>query len=416
MAEYTIKESLSEVAEYIGMAVATKENAFRVTEMPEPSISNAGKIYQYIGETDESFTNGYYYECAEDDGTYGWQQIDVQPSRGAGGQTIQYDIMPTASGENEDDIIQYVGATTASYTNGFFYKCVAQGTDPETYTWEAQPVQENGGGADSRIGEEITKIGVRLDDGLRPYMTFDISEVIPEFSQVTPSMLKLIADEYYNGSLSLSDIQNVWSVGDVMEVQVSAMSASDGLSDTHAQQTIGLRILDFLHDDLETSIGTKDKALITLGMVDCLDEKGTMTVSSASAYQKWSITPRRAWCNGTFLNALPSDMQDVIKPVIKGAGGSLSDTITDSVFILTVTELGTTAGSLDKTGTKYAYYDDADSRKKKVNGSYDSYVASNIQYTNGGTYSNGVIDNTGTNMADWQSFKTAYGLSMAFCV
>ena len=63
-----------------------------------------------------------------------------------GGQTIQYDTMPTASSENEDDTIQYIGATTSVapiYTNGYFYKCVAQGTDPETYAWEQTNVQPN---------------------------------------------------------------------------------------------------------------------------------------------------------------------------------------------------------------------------------------------------------------------------------
>lgn len=59
---------------------------------------------------------------------------------------FRYSTMPIASSENEDDIIQYIGATTQDYTNGYFYKCVAQGTDPETYAWEAQPVQEGGSG------------------------------------------------------------------------------------------------------------------------------------------------------------------------------------------------------------------------------------------------------------------------------
>jgi len=101
---------------------------------------------------------------------------------GSGGQTIQYDTMPTASSENEDDIIQYVGATTQDYTNGYFYKCVAQGTEPETYAWEAQPVQEGGGGADSRIGEEITDINVEKDNGVnRLYININPSKVYSKF-------------------------------------------------------------------------------------------------------------------------------------------------------------------------------------------------------------------------------------------
>jgi hypothetical protein len=37
----------------------------------------------------------------------------------------QYSTMPTASESNLGNIIQYIGATTENYTNGYFYKCVA---------------------------------------------------------------------------------------------------------------------------------------------------------------------------------------------------------------------------------------------------------------------------------------------------
>lgn len=50
--------------------------------------------------------------------------------------------MPTASADNLGDIVQYVGTTTASYTNGYFYKCVEDSsTNPSTYSWEQTNVQ-----------------------------------------------------------------------------------------------------------------------------------------------------------------------------------------------------------------------------------------------------------------------------------
>ena len=50
--------------------------------------------------------------------------------------------MPTASADYADKIVQYVGATTASYTNGYFYKCVEDSsTNPSTYSWEQTNVQ-----------------------------------------------------------------------------------------------------------------------------------------------------------------------------------------------------------------------------------------------------------------------------------
>lgn len=57
--------------------------------------------------------------------------------------------MPTANADNEGYIYQYVGMTGANYTNGYFYKSVAQGTTPETYAWEAIEVQAGGGGGGS---------------------------------------------------------------------------------------------------------------------------------------------------------------------------------------------------------------------------------------------------------------------------
>ena len=41
----------------------------------------------------------------------------------------------------EGEIVQYIGNTTEDYTQGYFYKAVAQGTDPETYTYERVDIQ-----------------------------------------------------------------------------------------------------------------------------------------------------------------------------------------------------------------------------------------------------------------------------------
>lgn len=38
----------------------------QVEIMPEASIAEAGNIYQYIGETDTNYTNGYFYKCFKD--------------------------------------------------------------------------------------------------------------------------------------------------------------------------------------------------------------------------------------------------------------------------------------------------------------------------------------------------------------
>ena len=54
---------------------------------------------------------------------------------------IQVDTLPTASATEEGKIYQFIGTTTASYTNGYFYKCVSDGQNPATYSWTQVNVQ-----------------------------------------------------------------------------------------------------------------------------------------------------------------------------------------------------------------------------------------------------------------------------------
>jgi hypothetical protein len=57
-----------------------------------------------------------------------------------GGQIIQYPTMPTASSSNVGDIIQFTGTTDSTYTNGYFYKCV---DNSGTYSWENINIQKS---------------------------------------------------------------------------------------------------------------------------------------------------------------------------------------------------------------------------------------------------------------------------------
>lgn len=66
---------------------------------------------------------------------------------GGGGQRIQVDALPEASLQYKDKIVQYVGASTETITNGYFYKCVEH-TETEgetitvTYSWDPVAVME----------------------------------------------------------------------------------------------------------------------------------------------------------------------------------------------------------------------------------------------------------------------------------
>ena len=115
--------------------------------MPSPSASNAGSIFQYIGNTTQTYTNGYFYKCVENSGNYSWEQCNVQPSpiTSVNGKTgvvvlnaqdigLQYNSMPVASVDYLNDVVQYIGATSQDYTNGYFYKCIYD-TPSSSYKW-----------------------------------------------------------------------------------------------------------------------------------------------------------------------------------------------------------------------------------------------------------------------------------------
>ena len=56
-------------------------------------------------------------------------------------EIVQRSALPAASEDEVDNIYQYVGATDANYTNGYFYKCVSDGQNPATYSWVQTDVQ-----------------------------------------------------------------------------------------------------------------------------------------------------------------------------------------------------------------------------------------------------------------------------------
>lgn len=82
---------------------------------------------------------------------------------------IQYSTMPTASSGNLGKIAQYIGTTTSSYTNGYFYKCVSDGASTPTYSWEELEVQAGGGGASYTAGTNIEITSENVINNTIPY-------------------------------------------------------------------------------------------------------------------------------------------------------------------------------------------------------------------------------------------------------
>lgn len=73
----------------------------------------------------------------------------------------QTTTMPTASASELGNVYQFVGETTATFTQGYFYKCVSDGEDPATYSWQNINVQSGGGGGTTVIANPT---GTPTDD------------------------------------------------------------------------------------------------------------------------------------------------------------------------------------------------------------------------------------------------------------
>lgn len=63
--------------------LARIEDIPQASALPEATADNVGAVMQYIGETDDSYTQGYFYKntatTTDDTTTYAWTRIDVQP-------------------------------------------------------------------------------------------------------------------------------------------------------------------------------------------------------------------------------------------------------------------------------------------------------------------------------------------------
>jgi hypothetical protein len=151
-------------------------NPMQFAEMPTAS-EHPQEVVQYIGATDANYTRGYFYRSTprviEGNLSYAWERIDTQPSSTnyadlsnkpdingvelTGSKTnedlgiqgkLQYSTLPEASAANLGKIVQYIGSTTTSLHNGYFYQCIY---DNMEYKWSQQNT-----GTDSDVEARVT--------------------------------------------------------------------------------------------------------------------------------------------------------------------------------------------------------------------------------------------------------------------
>ncbi|MBP5593919.1 MAG: hypothetical protein J6Y02_00960 [Pseudobutyrivibrio sp.] len=183
---------------YVGMQVFAEDELKRYTliggdptvaaNWREDGTATDSTLYQYAGST--TFDNlpaaaaarvGYVYTITDDFTTTsdfiegaghdypagtdvaivnnGTKEIPVYKYNALSGslegyqKKMQVETLPAASQDLEGEILMYVGDSTATLTNGYFYECVEDSEDPGTYIWVAKSTQAD---ADDKLDSALS--------------------------------------------------------------------------------------------------------------------------------------------------------------------------------------------------------------------------------------------------------------------
>ena len=132
------------------------------------------------------------------------------------GQFIQFSVMPTASADRLNQIVQFIGTTTANYTNGYFYQCNEISTG--VYGWVRKDIQPSSGGGSA----EIIKGYFNPTDNL---FYEESTYVTPIAGDVNSLYLSLDTDLLYRyNSTIFVEIGN-YEIGDGLNLDGNVLSA-----------------------------------------------------------------------------------------------------------------------------------------------------------------------------------------------
>ena len=144
--------------------------SIQVSEMPEANQSNEGKIVEYIGETDQDYTHGYFYECVSDGEatpTYSWQQTNVQPSGGSGDSSLTTDVTANlAVGAIASGTTLPEGTTFTEFAQKLLITEIAPTT---TFTASGSGVKETGTSVTPTLTLNITNKGTGTPISIKFY-------------------------------------------------------------------------------------------------------------------------------------------------------------------------------------------------------------------------------------------------------
>ena len=224
-----------------------------------------------------------------------------------------------------------------------------------------------------------------------------------------------VLSQHYAGTI---DLTNYWNVGDTRSVSLAAMSAT-GVNESHVAQTVELVIMAKKHYDKSDGSG---KAAFVIGQKNLLSdgdsgENGNMNSSNTNS-GGWDSCARRTWCNSTYKNALPSELQSLLKQVdIVTADGSSTTTATsaDYVFLPAEKEVYGTNSYANSTAeaslSQYAWYATPGNRIKGAGAFY--WWERSPHNSNSKNF---CCVNSSNGSADWTTASSGVGILPHFCI
>lgn len=262
----------------------------------------------------------------------------------------------------------------------------------------------------------------------------DVMPEIVSFSDGTDEEIAKMLKAHYNGTINIADY---WNVGDTRVMHLNAMPSGTGASESHVSQDMTMVIIGIEHDDLKYPISGKTKAAITLQCRELLGNNGSEeygyiwgTNITTSNTDNYSNNPRRTWLNGTFINALPSTIQPLVKTVIKKNIANHSNPTSagpdteDKAFLTSYPEMFGFAsysyykGSVLLEGQQYVYYNSNTRRVKYINNNGSAGSTAYYYWLRSPSSSgpNGWICVNNNGSVNNGSGSNTYGLTPAFCL
>lgn len=132
-------------------AVSTFPYAYQGMEV---YVENEKKKYMLVGDDPTNSSN--------------WTES------GGSGKDIQVEVMPTASASEVGNIYQYVGETNLSFTKGYFYECVSDGETTPTYSWKEIDSSGSSTKSDGTYEYKLTNqyLSIPVNSTTRVYSSF----------------------------------------------------------------------------------------------------------------------------------------------------------------------------------------------------------------------------------------------------